>query len=107
MERKSWLWPELQGQVLNFSQWDRFAIARMFAASCNNASIPNHGFYSLRRTFETIATTADVSQAVIDHVMGHGIQSMAAVYRQKIFDQQLRHLGQHVRGWYLGTVSLE
>jgi integrase len=65
-------------------------------------------FYSLRRTFETIAATADVNQAVIDCIMGHPahVSDMAAVYRQKVFDSQLKKCTDHVRDWVDGSISL-
>jgi hypothetical protein len=34
--------------------------------------------------------------------MGHTRNDMASVYRQKIFDQQLKRCIDHVRAWYLG-----
>ncbi|BBO33452.1 hypothetical protein [Lacipirellula parvula] len=70
-----------------------------FAALCDTCEVTKHGFYSLRRTFETIATTASVSQAAIDHIMGHARNDMASVYRQQIFDQQLKECADHVRAW--------
>ncbi len=65
-------------------------------------------FYSLRRTFETIAATGGVPQSVIDAVMGHvpHTKDMAAVYRQKVFDDMLCKCADHVRQWYLGTLSI-
>lgn len=65
-------------------------------------------FYSLRRTFETIAATADVNQAVIDCIMGHPahVSDMAAVYRQKVFDDPLKKCTRHVRDWVEGSVLL-
>ena len=56
------------------------------------------GFYSLRRTFETVAG-ATKDQVAVDYIMGHADASMAAVYRQGIEDQRLIDVGQHVRNW--------
>lgn len=64
-------------------------------------------FYSLRRTFETIgATTGD--QIAVDYIMGHAPASndMAAVYRQRTFDSQLRKVTDHVREWLTGAITL-
>jgi integrase len=65
-------------------------------------------FYSLRRTFETIGATTG-EQIAVDYIMGHIAPSndMAAVYRQKTFDQPLLKVSNHVRGWLLGEVNIE
>ena len=116
VDRRCPLWPETAkalktlvgdgNHVFNGRVWSRHVIARQFAELCKTCKVKNHGHYSLRRTFETIATTADVNQAVIDAIMGHTRNDMASVYRQKIFDQQLRKCVDHVRAWYLGKVAL-
>jgi integrase len=66
-------------------------------------------FYTLRRTFETIAGTADVNQFVVDALMGHvaDARDMSAVYRQRVFDDQLRKCVEYVRLWYLGKVRID
>jgi hypothetical protein len=64
------------------------------------------GFYSLRRTFETVAGgTAD--QVAVDHVMGHAphVSDMGARYRQRIEDARLESVAQHVRTWLRGGVE--
>jgi integrase len=115
VERRCPLWPEtakalkaleFDKHVFNGRKWSRHVIAREFDTLCETCKVKNHGFYSLRRTFETIATTAKVSQAVIDHVMGHSRNDMASTYRQEIFDSQLRECVEHVRQWYLGKVTV-
>lgn len=110
VDRRCPLWPETVTALKKFefnAGWDRFSIAKAFTALAADHDVPNHGFYSLRRTFETIATTADVSQAVIDHIMGHTRGDMASVYRQKVFDSRLRKCADHVRSWYLGSIELD
>ena len=59
-------------------------------------------FYSLRRTFETIACETD--QVATDFIMGHipPADDMAARYRQKIGDDRLHKVVDHVRGWLFG-----
>jgi integrase len=60
-------------------------------------------FYSLRRTHRTIASEARDEPAA-DALMGHAPRSddMAAVYRQRISDDRLRAVTEHVRGWLFG-----
>jgi integrase len=115
VDRRCPLWPETVAaikqvaghrHVFNGRVWTRHIVARQFEKLCEACEVRNFGHYSLRRTFETIATTASVSQAVIDHIMGHSRNDMASVYRQQIFDQQLRACSEHVRQWYLGNLSL-
>ena len=56
------------------------------------------GFYALRRTFETVvADTMD--QPAIDLSMGHERQDMASIYRQRLGDQRLVAVSEHVRKW--------
>ncbi len=57
-----------------------------------------HNFYSLRRTFETVAG-ASKDQVAVDLIMGHEDGSMAAVYRQGIEDARLIAVTDHVRKW--------
>lgn len=61
---------------------------------------PGIGFYSLRRTFETVAGES-LDQPACDLVMGHapGANDMAAVYRQRIGDDRLVKVAEHVRAW--------
>ncbi|HUY88992.1 MAG TPA: tyrosine-type recombinase/integrase [Pirellulales bacterium] len=64
---------------------------------------PHETFYSLRRTFETVAAVTG-EQVAIDHIMGHiaPTNDMAAVYRQQVFDKPLLKVTNHVRAWLLG-----
>lgn len=66
------------------------------------------GFYSLRRTFETIGATAGC-QIGVDYIMGHCAASddMAAVYRQKTFDSSLLKVSNHVRAWLFDGLKIE
>ncbi|WP_425616803.1 tyrosine-type recombinase/integrase [Anatilimnocola sp. NA78] len=60
-----------------------------------------NGFYSLRRTFETVATDAG-HQVAVDFIMGHcpANDDMAAVYRQRISDEALQKVTDFVRAWF-------
>jgi integrase len=113
VDRRARLWPETikalkitSGPVFNGRMWNRAIVAGEFKKVCEKAGVANLGHYSLRRTFETIGTTAKVSQSAIDLVMGHSDGSMGGQYRQQIFDSQLIELSDHVRAWYLGKISI-
>jgi integrase len=63
-------------------------------------------FYDLRRTFQTIAEGAHDLVAV-QSIMGHAPASadMSAVYRQRVDDDRLRAVSDHVRAWLFGPAS--
>ncbi len=68
---------------------------------------PGRGFYSLRHTCQTIAEEAGESPdfAAIDRIMGHAERSndMAARYRERITDERLLRITDHIRAWLFGT----
>jgi integrase len=95
----------------NRQVWNRHIVGRAFKTLVEGFGFYQDKittFYSLRRSFETVASAGDVSQPVIDLIMGHPPRTgdMAAVYRQKVYDEQLRKCVEHIRGWVLGTVVL-
>lgn len=115
VERRCPLWPEtvkaLRGATNNgkvfAAKWNRRNIAYHFRKIVDDFYVQDvTEFYSLRRSFETIATTSGVPQAVIDAIMGHvaAANDMSATYRQKIFQEQLLQCSNHVRKWYLGNL---
>jgi integrase len=61
---------------------------------------PGLGFYGLRRAFETVSGES-LDQVAVDHVMGHSPpdSDMSAVYRQRITDDRLLAVTEHVRKW--------
>jgi integrase len=71
---------------------------RLFEA----AGIERNGrsFYSLRHTFETIAGES-IDQVAVSSIMGHVDSSMAAHYRERISDERLKAVTDHVRAWLL------
>jgi len=76
------------------------ALGQEFAKVVANRKLKRsrRSFYALRHTFETIAgETAD--QIAVDVVMGHKIKGMAANYIERIGDDRLRRVVEHVRAW--------
>ena len=61
---------------------------------------PGLGFYALRHTFETIGGESR-DQAAVDAIMGHAPKSddMSAVYRERMTDERLKAVTDHVRAW--------
>jgi len=59
---------------------------------------PRIGFYALRHTFETIAG-ATTDQIAVNAIMGHIDSSMSGLYRERIDDERLRRVTDHVRQW--------
>jgi integrase len=55
-------------------------------------------FYALRHTLETIGGEAR-DQATVDALMGHARDDMASVYRERISDERLHAVVEHVRHW--------
>lgn len=95
--------------VLNGRVWSRHAVANKFQALCRECGFYQKGRtepYSLRRTLETVAKNAEVNQSVIDKVMGHERPDTSEIYNQKVFDKQLRKLGEFVERWLAGSETL-
>jgi integrase len=61
---------------------------------------PGLGFYALRHTTETVGGGAR-DQVALNHIMGHAPagSDMAAVYRERIDDDRLVAVTEHVRAW--------
>lgn len=61
------------------------------------------GFYALRRATETVAVGApnQAAQVAVDVIMGHASPDgdMAAIYRQRVDDDRLRAVSNHIRRW--------
>ena len=58
----------------------------------------HRSFYALRHTFETIGGEAK-DQVAVDAVMGHTRDDMASAYRERISDERLKAVADHVRSW--------
>ncbi|MDO4629838.1 MAG: tyrosine-type recombinase/integrase [Planctomycetia bacterium] len=61
--------------------------------------IAETSFYSIRRTFRTVADEVGDFPAC-DLIMGHADHTMGGVYRQYIKDDRLKKVSEHVRAWY-------
>jgi integrase len=59
---------------------------------------PGRSFYTIRHVFETIAGESR-DQVAVDAVMGHARDDMASIYRERISDERLKAVTDHVRGW--------
>jgi integrase len=59
---------------------------------------PGLNFYALRHTFETIGGEAR-DQVAVDHIMGYVPDDMASNYRERISDERLKVVTDHVRAW--------
>ena len=107
IKRRCWLWPETLA-VLDLS------VDRLFPMSTNvfdsrmrdvrDGTDITEGFYSLRRTFATVASET-LDQPAIDLVMGHQDGRISAVYRQGVGDERVRAVSEHVRQWFLKEVD--
>src|SRR5579871_1373523 len=68
----------------------------------NSLGINGHrNFYCLRHTFRTIADEAK-DQPAADYIMGHETSHMSSVYRERIRNERLRTVVEHVRLWLFG-----
>jgi integrase len=66
---------------------------------------PRLGFYALRHTFETVGGES-LDQPAVDAIMGHARDDMASAYRERIGDDRLRRVTDHVRRWLFGRKDL-
>ncbi len=62
------------------------------------------GFYTLRHVFETIGGGCR-DQVAVDFIMGHVGPGMAATYRERIEDERLQAVVDHVHGWLFAGVK--
>jgi integrase len=58
----------------------------------------SRNFYALRHAFETIGGEVK-DQIAVDHIMGHARDDMASVYRERIGDERLKAVTDHVGAW--------
>jgi integrase len=62
----------------------------------------HRGFYCLRHTHQTVGDESGDFVAVRT-IMGHAFSGdISAVYRERVSDERLRKVTDHVRGWLFG-----
>ena len=104
-----WVW--IRGNSANADATDLEALARVSRAdrvtdamgkllSKLGLALRGHTFYALRHTFETIGGDSR-DQVAVDAIMGHSRDDMASVYRERIGDDRLRAVVEHVRQWLM------
>ncbi len=59
-------------------------------------------FYALRHTFQTIGGESR-DQIAVNHIMGHVDNSMASHYRERISDERLQAVTDHVHSWLFNS----
>jgi integrase len=82
-----------------------YRVAGEFARVLDNAKIePKRGFYSIRHTFQTIGEGAN-DLVSVQSIMGHAASGsdMSARYRERVDDERLQAVTEHVRKWLFGT----
>jgi integrase len=74
---------------------------KLLDALCVNG---HRNFYTLRHTFRTVADEAR-DQPAVDHIMGHESPHMSSVYRERISDERLKAVTDHVRAWLFPAIG--
>lgn len=88
--------------------WDAIddrAITKEFRKLLNKLEIKGHrNFYCLRHTLQTIGDEARDFVAV-RKIMGHAGGDIADEYRERVSDDRLRAVAEHVRGWLFAPAA--
>jgi integrase len=85
-------------ESLHVSRVDRVTATVGQLCSKLGLACRGHTFYALRHSFETIGGESR-DQVAVDAIMGHSRDDMASVYRERIGDDRLRAVVDHVRTW--------
>jgi integrase len=67
---------------------------------------PGLSYYTLRHVCETIGGES-CDQVAVNHIMGHADISMAATYRERISDERLVKVSEHIRHWLFDSDKKE
>ncbi|MEN6405429.1 MAG: tyrosine-type recombinase/integrase [Thermoguttaceae bacterium] len=88
----------------NYLAANGYRVAGEFARALKTAKIkPRRGFYAIRHTFQTVAEgVRDLS--AVQSIMGHAASSgdMSAQYRERVDDDRLLDVTEHVHKWLFG-----
>ena len=76
------------------------AVAQGFAKLARRLKLTVPGFYCLRHTFRTVADQT-LDPVACGLIMGHVDDSMAGQYRERVADERLLKVTEHVRAWLL------
>jgi integrase len=66
----------------------------------------HRNFYTLRHTFRTIADESK-DQPACDFIMGHEVPHMSSIYRERISDERLKAVSDHVHDWLFPPPTAE
>jgi integrase len=66
----------------------------------------SRNFYTLRHTFRTVGDEAK-DQPAADYIMGHEVAHMSTHYRERISDERLQAVTDHVRTWLFAPAGNE
>jgi integrase len=90
---------EAEGEKGRLKIWRNDELPKQMAKLLKSLGLNGHrNFYALRHSFRTVADESK-DQPAVDHVMGHVDATMAGVYRERISDDRLRAVAEHVRRW--------
>jgi integrase len=84
-----------------------YRVAQEFARVLDAAKVkPKRGFYAIRHSFQTVGEGCNDLVAV-QAIMGHAASGsdMSARYRERIDDDRLRAVTDHIHKWLFGTQS--
>jgi integrase len=96
---RRWVRFEDHGDERRGVRTDAVGLAFRKAAKAAGVKVPG-GLYVLRHTFRTVADETH-DQAAIDLIMGHADDSMADAYRERIADDRLEAVVNHIRAWLI------
>lgn len=91
-------------KVTEYSRTDNISVH--FGEALNRVGLHRDGigFYTLRHVHRTVADGAR-DPVACDLIMGHNDPSMAAHYRERIDDDRLKAVTDHVRKWMFGDAT--